>query len=141
MIETPTVLLVDDNEEVRAALGRQFRTRGYAVIEASDGQRALNALPVIQTDAVVADFDMPGMDGLELLQRVRLLRPHVVRILLTGQADVHVAARALNEGAADRLLLKPWNRVDITSIVAILMRARDTRAQPASSGTRGSASR
>lgn len=126
MIETPTVLLAEDNEDVRAALRREFQTRGYTVVEAVDGKAALDALSSVQADAVIADFDMPRLDGLALLQRVRLLRPNVVRILLTGQADVHLAARALNEGAADRFFLKPWNRVDITSIVTILMRSRSS---------------
>lgn len=124
MSETPTVLLVEDDENVRAALSREFRTRGYAVVEAADGCGALDVLAAVEADAVIADFDMPRMDGLELLQRVRLMRPEMVRILLTGRADVHLAARALNEGAADRFFLKPWNRVDITSVVAILTRSR-----------------
>jgi DNA-binding response OmpR family regulator len=120
---TRTVLLVDDDPEIRAALRRALRGPEYQVIEAPDGETGLAVFRTNPIDIVISDYEMPGMDGLDLLQRVRLQHPRVLRILLTGRADVQVAMRALNEGAANRMLLKPWDQVDLVGTLRIATRA------------------
>jgi len=124
-----TLLIVDDDPEVRGALRRALRGSEYAVIEAADGAVGLAIFRTNPVDVVISDYEMPGMDGLELLQRVRLHDPRVLRVLLTGHADLQVAMRALNEGAVNRMLLKPWDHVDLLGTLRIAARA--SARQPA----------
>ena len=124
-----TLLIVDDDPEVRGALRRALRGSEYAVIEAADGAVGLAIFRTNPVDVVISDYEMPGMDGLELLQRVRLHDPRVLRVLLTGRADLQVAMRALNEGAVNRMLLKPWDHVDLLGTLRIAARA--SARQPA----------
>jgi DNA-binding response OmpR family regulator len=130
-VTNKTVLLVDDDPEIRAALRRALRGSEYQVIEAPDGETGLAVFRTNPIDIVISDYEMPGMDGLDLLQRVRLQHPRVLRILLTGRADVQVAMRALNEGAANRMLLKPWDQVDLVGTLRIAARASAVMAAQA----------
>jgi DNA-binding NtrC family response regulator len=117
------ILLVDDDPDVRSSLRRGLRNSEFSVTEASDAESALQALAVGSFDVIISDFTMPGQSGLELLHQVRMMYPDTVRILLTGEFDVHLAARALNEGAAHRFLLKPWDRVDLLGVVRLAQRS------------------
>jgi DNA-binding NtrC family response regulator len=116
-----TILLVDDQRDVRSALRRALFLPGYTIHEANGGAEALEILRAGPIDAVVSDYDMPGIDGMSLLQRVRLQYPATVRILVTGRADLNLAVRALNEGAVHRFFLKPWNNVDLRGIVQMAL--------------------
>ncbi len=118
------VLVVDDDMEIRAALRRELSLCDLRCDLAADAEQALILLRETEFDVVVSDFDMPGMNGLDLLQRVRLTHPASYRVLLTGRADLGVAVRALNEGAVHRFLLKPWDRVDLAGIIQIGLRGR-----------------
>jgi CheY-like chemotaxis protein len=89
---------VDDEPDMRAALRRSLYQANATFLEAGDGLEAVGLLRDHPVDAVISDFEMPRMDGLELLQYVRLRLPQVLRIMLTARADVNVAVRALNEG-------------------------------------------
>jgi CheY-like chemotaxis protein len=113
------ILIVDDDPEIRAAVRRSLRGPDCTIYEASDGVDAMVIVRNRPIDAVVSDYEMPRMNGLDLLQQVRMTRPDVLRVLLTGQADVQLAMRALNEGAADRFLLKPWDNVDLRGILRV----------------------
>lgn len=120
-----TILVVDDQPEVRSALRRCLKVGGNTVHEARNGEEALELIRDNDIDLIVSDYDMPGMTGLELLQRVRCSDPRLRRILLTGRADVNVAARALNEGSVHRFLLKPWESYDLEGIINLVVRSRD----------------
>ena len=118
-----SVLIVDDESEVRAALARALRFAGWRTQTAIDGQQAMQVLNTANFDVVISDFDMPGMNGLTLLQKVRLTQPGTVRVLLTGRADIQIASRALNEGAAHRFFIKPWSQIDIAGTLALAVRS------------------
>lgn len=118
------ILLVDDEPEVRRALRRCLRAQGYTIFEADSATAGIELIKLHPLDAVVSDYHMRGINGLDFLQTVRLLRPNAVRLLVTGQADVQLAARALNEGAVDRFVLKPWDNVDLRGIVQVALHAR-----------------
>ena len=116
------VLIIDDDDEVRTAVRRSLHMPGCTVHEACDGPEGLKLLADVEVDAVVSDFNMPGPNGLEVLAEVRELQPAALRVLLTGNADVHLAVRALNDGAIHRFLLKPWDHFDLRNILRTSIR-------------------
>jgi DNA-binding NtrC family response regulator len=113
-----TVVLVDDEEMVTAALkGFLELETPYRVLAFSSPLEVLESIQKERVDVVVADFMMPEMDGVELLRRVRELRPHVTRILLTGYADIDNAIRAINEAGLYHYLQKPWDNEHLKLII------------------------
>jgi CheY-like chemotaxis protein len=116
-----TILLVDDEDDLRATIRRALRGSDYRIIEAASAAEAIERLAIDEVDAVITDYNMPGVSGLDLLQRVRLAYPEILRIMLTGSREVDVAVRALNEGAAERYILKPWDNLDLKGMVAIAL--------------------
>jgi CheY-like chemotaxis protein len=105
----PTVLVVDD-EPVILALLRRFLTGSghFQLATADDGTSALRAMHETPPPAVViADMQMPGIDGIELLSQIQQISPNTIRILLTGNADLESAIRAVNVGQVFRFLTKP----------------------------------
>lgn len=116
------MLIVDDDADVRRGLGRVFARSEFSVIEAPDAECAIRVLRGMEPHVVLSDFQMPGMDGIEFLAQVRLKHRKALRVLLTGARDVRVAAQALNRGAAHRLLLKPWDRLDLLGIIRLAQR-------------------
>jgi len=103
----PRILCVDDEPNVLEGLALHLRRR-FDVVTADGGPAALKLLENGASFCVVmSDMRMPGMDGAELLSRVRKLAPDTVRILLTGQAEMKSAIAAINEGQIFRFLTKP----------------------------------
>lgn len=105
----PTLLCVDDEPNILSAMRRLFRGCGFRVLVASDGPQALALLGREPVDLVISDMRMPGMDGAELLARVRERWPEVTRVLLTGYADIASTVAAINRGEIWRYVSKPWD--------------------------------
>lgn len=112
------VLVVDDEESVRLALGRVLEQQGYSVCKASSGEEALELLQRQRVDVIISDQLMPGLSGVDLLKIVRVRHPQVVRILLTGDKDPDVPVRSINESEVYRFIRKPWNNADLRTIVS-----------------------
>ena len=108
-----TILLVDDEENVLSALQRALRREKYTLLIASEPAEALAILRQGQVDVVVSDHLMPNMSGLDFLKEVRTCYPDVVRIMLTGHAEVATAMEAINEGEIYRFLTKPWDDAEL----------------------------
>ncbi len=104
-----TLLLVDDEPLILSVLRRQFEGFGYSVHTARNGELALTALAAAPIDAVISDMRMPGMNGLELLRRLSLHWPAVIRVLLTGFSDLDLTVAAIRQGHVERYLTKPWD--------------------------------
>lgn len=100
------ILLVDDEVAILDGLRRQLRKK-FTVHTAMGGAEALERLETEPVAVVVSDMRMPQMDGATFLSEVRSRYPHVVRILLTGQADTQAAITAVNQGQIYRFLTKP----------------------------------
>jgi response regulator RpfG family c-di-GMP phosphodiesterase len=101
------ILMVDDEPQVLDSLRRELRGR-VNLTTAQSGQEALEMLEAQGPFAVViSDFKMPGMNGVELLKRIRNAAPDTVRMMLTGYADVESTIQAVNEGNIFRFLTKP----------------------------------
>jgi two-component system, probable response regulator PhcQ len=108
-----TLLIVDDEENVLSALQRTLRREGYTLLTAGEPADALTLLQTGQVDVVLSDHLMPNMSGLDFLKEVRALYPDVVRIMLTGHAEVSTAMEAINEGEIYRFLTKPWDDAEL----------------------------
>ncbi|MBK7584614.1 MAG: EAL domain-containing protein [Myxococcales bacterium] len=100
------VLLVDDDQAIVRSFSRALRANGFAVTPAYDGEEALRLISETRFDAVVSDIAMPGMDGVQLLRRVRERDLVVPVILVTGDPKVSTAVEAMEFGAF-RYLSKP----------------------------------
>ncbi|WP_285907196.1 sensor histidine kinase [Pseudodesulfovibrio pelocollis] len=101
-----TVLLVDDEEGIRTVLGLAIADSGYEVVTAATGAQALEVLAAREIPLIVTDIRMPGMDGLELLKRVKRDWPDSEVIMITGHGDMGVAIESLRLGAGD-FITKP----------------------------------
>jgi response regulator RpfG family c-di-GMP phosphodiesterase len=114
---TATILFVDDEASILSSLRRLFRPHGYQIFVAESGAAGLEVLEKETIDLVVSDMRMPEMDGAHFLEQVRQRWPAVVRLLLTGYADVTSTIAAINCGEIYRYIAKPWDDNDIVLTV------------------------
>ncbi len=118
-MERKSLLIVDDEENVRKALVRALRADGYEIRQAGSGKEALDLLAQDPADLVISDHMMPAMTGLELMRKVRQDWPDTLRIILTGYADLEMAISAINEGEIYRFLTKPWDQTELQIAVRL----------------------
>lgn len=112
-VSKATLLCVDDEQNILAALKRLFRPQGYKVLVADGGEAGLNLLAQESVDLIISDMRMPGMNGAEFLEHAAQRWPDTVRILLTGYADLQSTVAAVNQGKIYRYVSKPWEDSDI----------------------------
>jgi two-component system, response regulator, stage 0 sporulation protein F len=117
------LLIVDDDDTVRASLGDALRMDGLRVSEAADGQEALDRLAGDAVDLVLSDVRMPGLDGLELLRRLRERAPAVEVVLMTAYDDPPVLAAAARCGARG-FLVKPLDLGNLRDLINQLIADR-----------------
>ncbi len=118
-----SILICDDDPEIRAAMKRTLR--GYDVVEASSPREAMDLLKAHAFDALISDFNLDAdSDGLDLLQHARVAHPHVIRFLVTGNRDLDVAARAVNEGSVHRYFQKPWDDDKLRAALVLVLRSK-----------------
>jgi DNA-binding NtrC family response regulator len=131
-----TLLIVDDEVTILKALQRVVRDDGYRVLTAQNGEEALRLVASEAVDIVLSDIDMPaGMDGLELMVRLRRNYPAVVRLLLTGRATLAMAVGAINDGEVYRFMTKPWDIDELREVLRqSAARAMQNRANQNESG-------
>ncbi|WP_034607411.1 HD domain-containing phosphohydrolase [Chitinimonas koreensis] len=125
-------MFVDDEANILSAMRRLFRGRDFDVVTAGSGREALAYLEANPVDLVVSDMRMPEQTGAELLCIVRQRWPDVMRIILTGYADVNDTMQAINTGEIYRYLLKPWNDDEFVTVVqgALMVKGlRDEKAR------------
>jgi len=124
-----TVLVVDDEEHIRRAVGRALTGRGYLVEQAADGDAALSAAEASAPDLVVLDLNMPVLDGLAVTERLRK-RSAVPILVLSVREDPQDKVAALDLGADD-YLTKPFSIDELMARVGALLR----RANPSGTAT------
>ena len=123
----PRVLVVDDEDAVRRALGRALELEGYVVEQASDGQEALERIGRSVPDVVVLDVLMPNIDGLETCRRLRALELSVPVLMLTARDAVSDRVEGLDAGADD-YLVKPFALAELLARVRALLRRSENGA-------------
>jgi len=106
-MEKSKLLLVDDEPNLTSALVRSLDRTQFEIFTADSAQKGLMILAGNEIDVVVSDERMPGMTGSQFLSEVRKQWPNTIRMILSGQADLEAAVRAINEGEVYRFLLKP----------------------------------
>ena len=106
--DTDIVHVVDDDEAMRDSMAFLLRAENFQVQTYADATDFLNALPQIKAGCVVTDVRMPGMSGIELLQRLRELKVSVPVIVVSGHGDVPLAVEAMKTGALD-FIEKPFD--------------------------------
>ncbi len=120
---TNTLWIVDDDQSIRWVLEKALDKAGMAVRSFADANSALKALEQTEPDALITDIRMPGMDGLELLERLRTLHPTLPVIVITAHSDLDSAVSAY-QGGAFEYLPKPF---DIDDVVSLARRACENR--------------
>src|SRR5262245_25473199 len=101
------VLIVDDQRAVREELAFALGYEGFATVEAADGEAALQAAQAPDVALVLLDVKMPGLDGLEVLGRLKEKRPQLPVVMISGHGDIETAVVAVKRGAYD-FLQKPF---------------------------------
>jgi two-component system NtrC family response regulator/two-component system response regulator HydG len=117
------VIVIDDEVNAAAALETLLQEDGYEVSRAHDARSGLALLEKVDADVVLTDLRMPGMDGLELLTRIKEIRPEVMVLLMTAYGTVKTAVKAMKLGAED-YLGKP---IDVEELELVLERVLEKK--------------
>ncbi len=112
-----TLLLVDDEPYILAALKRVIAAEGYHILTATSAAAGFELLATNKVGVVASDLQMPVMNGIEFLGRVKDLYPGTVRIVLSGLSDLGSVKEAINRGAIYKFLNKPWNDNEFREII------------------------
>ena len=110
------LLLVDDDADFREIAARRFVRSGYQVQQAASGDEALSLVERRQFDVAVLDMRMPGLSGLETLEKLRISNPEGEVIMLTGEGSIETAVQAMKLGAFD-YLTKPFPLVNLEELI------------------------
>lgn len=102
------LLIVDDDEQLRQTLERRFKRQGFPVTVAADGEEALAKAAQNRWDVALIDLNMPGMNGIEVMGKLKELQPELEALLLTAQGSIETAIQAMKGGAYD-YLTKPFH--------------------------------
>ncbi|MDA8162264.1 MAG: response regulator [Desulfobacteraceae bacterium] len=113
------VLFVDDEENVLKSIHRLLHGENYRLIFAADPRSALEILQKEKdrVAAVISDQRMPEMTGTEFLSQVKAFDPDIIRVILTGYADIKAVLEAINKDEVFRFITKPWDNEELKSIV------------------------
>ena len=114
---SPRLLVVDDERGQCELVSRLLSEQGYEVDTASDGEAALDLLAQNGYDLVVLDYQMPGMNGVELFRAARQVQPELVGVFLTAYADISTIFPAMDAGV-ERVLSKPVDSRELLPVVA-----------------------
>ena len=121
------ILIIDDEKSIRKTLSEILSYEGYKIDEAGDGEEGLKKFSEKTYDVVLCDIKMPKLDGIEFLDRSKLINPDVPVIMISGHGNVDTAVEAVKKGAFDyiskppdlnRLLITLRNALDKQSLVA-----------------------
>lgn len=118
-----TILIVDDNEDLRSTLSDIIGSEGYTIMDAGDGNTALKLVKSSDPDLVLLDMKLPGMDGMKILEEIKKFDKNTIVIMLTAYGDVKGAVNAMKLGAFD-YLTKPF---DNEELLIIIKKALDTQ--------------
>jgi len=114
----PALMIVDDDRNILNVLQRELRGEVGTIYACQSGEEALQALNGRDIDVVLSDNNMPGIDGLTLLETIRQRRPEIVRMLMTGYSTEDCVVEAVNRSGVFGYLRKPWRREELRDLLA-----------------------
>jgi diguanylate cyclase (GGDEF)-like protein/PAS domain S-box-containing protein len=117
-----TLLVVDDDVNVRASLYRLFQSDNYRVLTASTPAEGFELLALHRVQLILCDQHMPDMSGTEFLSKVKEMYPDTIRIILSGYMSVDSVLDSINRGAIYRFYTKPWNDDELRDNVRLAFR-------------------
>jgi NtrC-family two-component system response regulator AlgB len=124
----PTILIADDEKNIRTHLASVLERLGHHTLVAADGGEALRLLEREAVDLVLSDVRMPGLDGMTLLRELRRRRPDALVVLMTAYATVAGAVEAMREGAHD-YLVKPFSMDEVEVVIARALEVQGLRRE------------
>jgi len=122
------MLLIDDDEWIRDSLSIYFDSEDCRLVTCDSAEDGLQLLGSQQFDIVIADYRLPGMDGIEFFKKSRLSRPDVVKILITAYSTDSVSSQAMQAGV-QKVIPKPFTCRDLLDCLAILTEPAVSRCQ------------
>ena len=117
MIKKYTILVVDDEDLFIEYIQRVISDENYNVITAASAQEGLDILEKQQVSMVISEYEIPLMNGLEFLEKVRIIYPNILTIMVTAHADIDLAIKAINEAGVYKFLLKPLDDIDFKNMI------------------------
>jgi len=123
-----TILVVDDEKDIRTSLTGILEDEGYQVATASSGVEAIESIHQDIPDLVLLDIWMPGLDGLETLEKLKILFPHITVIMISGHGTIETAVRSTKLGAFD-FIEKPLSLDKVLIAVSNALRLRELRVE------------
>lgn len=112
-----SILVVDDKELFIEYIQGVLSGENYNVITASSGKEGLEILKKQSVNMVISEYKIPLMSGLEFLEKVRIIYPDILTIMVTDQPDIKLAIKAINEAGVYKFLLKPWDDIDFKNAI------------------------
>ncbi|HSC26421.1 MAG TPA: sigma-54 dependent transcriptional regulator [Vicinamibacterales bacterium] len=128
MTRTTTILAIDDDDSLRRVIEYNLTEEGYCVITAADGSSGLEAFQRQAVDVVLTDIRMPGLEGIELLTRLKAMQPDLPVIVLTAFGTIDSAVEAMRLGAFD-YLTKPFSREQLRASVRKALEVSELRSE------------
>ena len=122
------ILVADDEESMRWVLSKALKRKGFSVDLAIDGRQALSMIQENSYDLAILDIKMPGITGLDLLDKIRELKKELLVVIMTAEASMKNAVEAMKRGAYD-YITKPFDLDVIDAIIEKVSRAREVAGQ------------
>jgi two-component system response regulator MprA len=123
-MQKPKVLVVEDDQPIRASIRRALAYEGYAVSEAEDGESALDIIRLSPPDLILLDLNLPGIDGIEVCRRIREAGDVMPIMMITARDAVSDRVVGLDSGADD-YLVKPFDLAELTARVRAALRRHE----------------
>jgi len=126
-LEKSNIIIVDDEKNILSSLRRDLIDEPYNVFFAGSGEEALKMLSEKPFKVILSDVNMPGMDGFELLEKVKERYPDIISVIFSGLTDVQLILNIVNARQIERYLTKPWNISDVKLILTQCIELFDLR--------------
>jgi len=121
-----SLLVVDDNSGIRRLLEELFSAEGYTVVTAASGLEAITAAQKLLPDLVLSDIKMPGINGLELRDKLLSLSQNIRIILMSAYTDQHEVKEIIRQRGIDYAITKPFDLEHLRMVVADLLNEKST---------------
>ena len=121
-VKSYSILVVDDNEAIRSLVSVILEKLGLKVSSADNGKRGMDLFVNSKFDLVVTDFNMPGMNGIDLANKIKVKSPSTVIVLMTGEEKEFILS-IIKDTGVDRAIFKPFSIREMAETVQGLLQA------------------